>query len=437
MGGGEDGGVAANISREECLLASAIDFKEAQRLINAYAQVHDVYTAIFGEAGDVVLSGAHPLAELCALVQGNQRGKAMCQNCLLDVGRQSMLLGEGYIHRCPVGLVVWGAPLVCCEQRQIGGIIAGQVVMWPVDELVEQEMAEIAELYQLDLNAVLKATENIASRKPGEIRAAADLLFAVAMHISTWNNTSLSEQRDIYTQQARLAEDIIERKQTVHCSGMPSAAYPLEKEKELLGRVRLGDRTGAKEILNQILGDILFNSAGKPEVLKARLLELSVVLSRATVESGGRLQRLLGLNFTYVQELATLEQIEEICAWIIKVLEVFMNEAYATRETRNLPAVQRAVDHIKEHFREELTLEDVAQAVHFSPYYLSRLFREELGLTFVNYLTIVRMDEAKRLLLETDWTISRIAALVGYQDPSYFTKVFKKMEGQTPTQFRR
>lgn len=429
-------GVVAYISKAEGLLASAIDFEEAQRLIDAYTQVHDVYAAICDEAGDVALSGIHPLAELCAIVQGTGQGKAICLTCRSDVGRQSMLLGEGYIHRCPVGLVVWGAPLVS-GRRQVGGMIAGQVVMWPLDELVKQEMTKIAKLCQLDLDIVLDATENIVTKEPGEIRAAADLLFAVAMHISTWNKAALNEKRDIHIQQARLAEDIIERKQIGHCGGTPFATYPLEKEKELLGRVRLGDRTGAKEILNQILGDILFNSAGKPEILKARLLELSVVLSRATVESGGSLQRLLGLNFTYVQELATLEQIDELCAWIIKVLEVFMDEAYATRETRNLSVVQRAVDYIKKHFREELTLEDVAQAVHFSPYYLSRLFGEELGLSFVNYLTIVRMDEAKRLLLETNWTVSAIAKAVGYQDPSYFTKVFKKMEGQTPTQFRR
>ena len=79
----------------------------------------------------------------------------------------------------------------------------------------------------------------------------------------------------------------------------------------------------------------------------------------------------------------------------------------------------------------------MAQEVLFSPYYVSRLFKEELGLTFIEYLTKIRIDAAKRLLLETNMTVSEISDLVGYQDPSYFTKVFKKREGVTPTQFRR
>jgi two-component system response regulator YesN len=79
----------------------------------------------------------------------------------------------------------------------------------------------------------------------------------------------------------------------------------------------------------------------------------------------------------------------------------------------------------------------VAQAVHISPYYLSHLFKEELGVTFIGYLTKVRIEQAKILLLETNLTIQQISYMVGYQDSSYFTKVFKKLEGRTPTQFRR
>jgi len=60
--------------------------------------------------------------------------------------------------------------------------------------------------------------------------------------------------------------------------------YPLETERELLRRVRLGDKIGAKKVLNEILGKILFKNAGKTELIRARLLELAVVLSRAAVE---------------------------------------------------------------------------------------------------------------------------------------------------------
>ncbi len=419
-------------------LSKVTDSNELQRLLDGYALLHGVPVAVFDEQGEVCYSSSRPPARLCKLVQETVYGKRSCRSCRAYAGNQAMILGEGYIHRCPAGLIVWASPLVFAGEY-VGGIIAGQVLMWEIDEMVRKEVAQLANACGIPPQVLLAAAEQLPVMETQAVQAASDLLFVVAAYISNQEHLFLLEQREISNQQARLAESIIEKKRALEqeASGAASSLYPLEKERQLLGRVRVGDRTGAKEILNQILGDILFNSAGKPEVLKARLLELSVVLSRAAVEGGGSLERLLGLNFAYVEELATLEAIEEICAWIVKVLDAFLDEVYAAAESTDLPVIRHAVSYIKEHFWEELTLEDVAQEVHFSPYYVSRLFKEELGLTFIEYLTKIRIDEAKRLLLETNMTVSEISDLVGYQDPSYFTKVFKKREGVTPTQFRR
>ncbi len=420
------------------LFTKLLDLDEMQRLLNAYALAHKVYVAAFDVDGEIVLTSPRPLARLCALINQTEYGQHLCQACIADLGKQAMILGEGYVHRCPAGLVVWASPLVSADEY-LGGLVAGQVIMWEMDDLTKRELSRLGEACGIDPQSLISAATLVPTKNTQEVRAASDLLFAVAVYLSTQSSMPFNHQRRVSHQQARLAESIIEKKKSLdpEITGPSGSLYPLEKERQLLGRVRLGDRTGAKEILNQILGDILFNSVGRPEVVKARLLELSVVLSRAAVEGGGSLHRLLGLNFAYVQELANLEPVEEICAWIVKVLDTFMDEVYATRETRNLPVIRQAVSYIKEHFREDLTLEDVAQAVHFSSYYVSRLFKEELGMNFIEYLTRIRVEEAKRLLLETSQTVSEIAASVGYQDPSYFTKVFKKIEGQTPTEFRR
>lgn len=427
----------ALVARMRGGLGEIIELEEAQRLINAYALIHQVYTVLFDADGKIVLASPQPASRLCTLVQVTDIGKGLCSACLSIIGEQAFVLGDGYIHSCPSGLVLWGAPLVHSGDY-VGGIVAGQVRMWPIDAMARKEIVDLAKTCGIESSLFLGAADEVYVKATKEVQAASDILFALATYISVGTTMPLSYQRKVSFQQARLAETIIERKRSANCLGHGNHAgiYPLDKERELLTRVRLGDRSGAKEILNQILGDILFDSAGKSEILKARLLELSAVLSRAAVESGGSLQRLLGLNFTYVQELAEIEPLEEICAWIVKVLEAFMDEVYATRRFSNQPAMGKAVSYIQEHFREELTLEDVARAVHFSPYYLSRLFREELGMNFVDYVTEVRIDEAKRLLLGTSKTVSEIASLVGYQDPSYFTKVFKKVEGRTPTEFR-
>jgi len=79
----------------------------------------------------------------------------------------------------------------------------------------------------------------------------------------------------------------------------------------------------------------------------------------------------------------------------------------------------------------------VARKVYISPYYLSHLFREELNITFLEYLTMVRMEEAKKLLKDTSLSIVAIASQVGYEDASYFSKVFKKYVGISPAQYRK
>jgi two-component system response regulator YesN len=96
-----------------------------------------------------------------------------------------------------------------------------------------------------------------------------------------------------------------------------------------------------------------------------------------------------------------------------------------------------ALNYIRENHKNNISLEDVSQHIYISPYYLSHLFKEELGITFVEYLTKVRIEEAKKLLKNSSMSIVAIASEVGYEDASYFSKVFKKMTGLSPNQYRK
>lgn len=92
--------------------------------------------------------------------------------------------------------------------------------------------------------------------------------------------------------------------------------------------------------------------------------------------------------------------------------------------------------YMEEHFREPLTKHDIAQAFHFAPSYLSRIYKEKYGISMGNYLTRLKIEEAKqRMAQNPQILIKEIAAEVGYKDPYYFSKVFKKETGSWPTQF--
>ena len=211
----------------------------------------------------------------------------------------------------------------------------------------------------------------------------------------------------------------------------------MEKENELLNRVRMGDRQGAKKILNELLAVIFLHTSGNIELIKARVLELVVVISRAAVEGGAKLDKLLGLNYSFISELASKNKFEDVCFWIVKVLDTFLDTVYEARSIKNSKLLEEAIQYIRENYHEKLSLENVAEKIYISPYYLSHLFKEELGITFLEYLTRIRMEEAKKLLMDRSLTILDISLRIGYDDPGYFSKVFKKNIGVSPSQYRK
>ncbi|CAG7655899.1 response regulator [Paenibacillus allorhizosphaerae] len=109
----------------------------------------------------------------------------------------------------------------------------------------------------------------------------------------------------------------------------------------------------------------------------------------------------------------------------------------ASQEGAELSAVEQVVAYIHNQLSGDITLTEAAARVHLNASYLSQLFKQQLGRTFVDYLVEARVTEAKRLLTTTSLRISEIADRVGYADVAYFSNTFKKWAGATPSEFRR
>ena len=104
------------------------------------------------------------------------------------------------------------------------------------------------------------------------------------------------------------------------------------------------------------------------------------------------------------------------------------------QEERAITGITR---YLQEHLAEEISLSVLAEQFHLNPQYISQLFKSEIGVNFLVYLTNIRMEKAKKLLLSTALSIAEVAEQSGYGDYRVFTKVFKKSEGITPSQYRR
>jgi two-component system response regulator YesN len=98
--------------------------------------------------------------------------------------------------------------------------------------------------------------------------------------------------------------------------------------------------------------------------------------------------------------------------------------------------MDKALQYIQEHFAEDIKLEDVARRAGFNASYFATLFHETEGCTFKRYLTFIRLQEALRLFNETTLNISEITFKCGFDDPYYFSRLFKQYTGYSPRQFR-
>ena len=117
-----------------------------------------------------------------------------------------------------------------------------------------------------------------------------------------------------------------------------------------------------------------------------------------------------------------------------KAAKLFKNEKGITQ---NLESMGYDMDYIEKNKTEEISLSVLAEEFHLNPQYISQLFKTEIGVGFLAYLTNIRMEQAKKLLLTTNLSIAEVSEQSGYADYRVFTKVFKKSEGITPSQYRR
>ncbi len=104
---------------------------------------------------------------------------------------------------------------------------------------------------------------------------------------------------------------------------------------------------------------------------------------------------------------------------------------------RPLAYAEKVMQWVEEHYNEQIKLDDIADAMHLSKYYLSRLFQNETGSSIPDYITARRIKSACRLLQTTAYSIERIGSEVGIPNPSYFIRTFKKSLGMTPLQYRK
>jgi AraC-like DNA-binding protein len=345
--------------------------------------------------------------------------------------RQAEKLGEAYIFSCPAGLIHCTVPVIR-QGTFKGAVIAGPILLDFPDDLMVDEIIQKFNL-SLKMRGTIKSSlSSVPVIEPFKATHLSNLLFIVVSTLLGEDKLLLNERNKRLIQQSQINESIQVFK--THGDNMP---YPIESEKELLLRVRNRDIIGARKHLNEIIGHVFFSSGGDMDIIRKRTLSLCALLSRASVEGGADLNKVFEISDNLVSDLSKIDNLEDLSFWILNILDKFTESVIVSLDPKNASIIQKSIAFINSNYKNSLTLDNVASHVHLNPSYFSSLFKKEMGLSFSSYLNHVRIEHGKKLLETTDYSILRIALEVGFEEQSYFTKVFKSITGQTPKEYKR
>ena len=172
------------------------------------------------------------------------------------------------------------------------------------------------------------------------------------------------------------------------------------------------------------------------EVLKVRIIELIVIISRAAIEAGAEAKELLGLNYSYLTELNKVSTLDELLDKVTHVLENFIEKVSLIKEKKKILRLSRMREYVNQNFTQRITARDIARQAGLSVGRALHLFKQETGTPLIQYINKLKVDYGKYLLLNTDLSLAAVADELGFFDQSHFTKNFKRFERVTPLRYR-
>lgn len=226
----------------------------------------------------------------------------------------------------------------------------------------------------------------------------------------------------------------------VHIEDIPVAQkydgeYPQELERRYHKRVLEKDMAGAVSLGDQFFCWMMEHPGVKREDVEVKILELIMELEKKAFYAGA-----VKYNFSYrrsyISDIQNCAGFEELRDWFLgKTREICRNMENA-KEKEAVTIIEKAKTYIDENFKKDISLDMVSREVDISPYYFSKLFKQETGSNFIEYLTDIRLRNARELLKNSGYSIKEVCVESGYSDPNYFSRIFKKYEGVTPSEFR-
>ncbi len=414
----------------------SFDLERAKSYAINYSNSTNVECMIINNKGECLFNtySNNETCVFCRKIKNYTDYNFDCAKSHLYGAYEAERFGGKYIFFCKLGLTHWASPIIHDGIMQ-GAFLGGPVLMVDVDDFLQQDLIGTKIIDVKYINELKNHIKEVPYKEPKIVTSLSELLFVISTFISDIKPSDTFEDIE-YIQGQSYFYNYIDYLKTMGGEIEKEKIYPMEKEKELLNLVAKGDKQSTRKILNEILGHVFFVSKNNIDVAKARVLELVVLLSRAAIEGGGNIETVFGLNYKYLSQIHSFTEISQLSIWLTKIMARFIDSVFDLSEVKHVDILYKALNFIKNNYMEKISLMDVAAYVYISPSYLSKLFKEELKFNFNSSLNKVRVDMSKKLLKDYRVSLINVALSCGFEDQSYFSKVFKRFTGLSPGKYR-
>ncbi len=212
-------------------------------------------------------------------------------------------------------------------------------------------------------------------------------------------------------------------------------SYPIDLEKKIFSAVERGEYSACVEATGRFYDWMLEAHGESKNDIKLKVLEFVLWAEHMAYESGGMTYHFRSRS-DYLPTLYEMSGHDELRGWFVAKIGDACHNVKQKKEESSSSVVEKAKSFIKAQYHRDISLDDVSKEVDISPYYFSKLFKEEAGENFIEYLTNIRLKKAKELLDTTEMSMKEIGIQIGYSDPNYFSRIFKKNFGITPTEYK-
>lgn len=412
-------------------LYDIIDKQHLHKMLETFYHCIGLPIQILNEEGEI-LDNFGQVHSYCRIFKKHLPPEESCARLHANASKLAMSLGEAYIFSCHSNLNHIVFPL-SNNNVLLGSILVGPFLMDKPDSLILTSIGKKYDIPTTGLLEMYEEADTLPIIEPARVTYISRLLYYMCSGLVTDGRNQFVLNHNKFLQQSEINESIQTYKASANVN---QKTYPYEKEKALITKLKTGDTEKAKALLNDLLGYVFFAEGNNLSIVKARALELCSLLSRAAIEGGATSDSVLKINNQFLMSLQNIQTMDDLCYKLQESVEVFADCMFNYIPTKNNEIIKKAIRYISKNFTSNLTLDDVAAHVHLNPAYFSTLFKQSTGSSFKEYLNMVRIEESKRLLSNTENSIIDISMAVGFMDQSYFSKVFKKYTGLTPKQYR-